>query len=357
MFAIQVPAGGPVVLPNPQLQAVQQPQQPGSPAMQEQQQKKMLAANQGQSMAELISIKDTSKALPRVLVESFDVKTSEVKTQPAPSAAVSAALQVSDSMASAFTFNSHLANLQAARAQAQMMAHSAQLAAASSMGAAAQTHDTMAAVNSAAGAGFQLPPAAAYPFNPMVAMQRSLSGVMPMSPMPEFSLGVGGQVTPVGVGVGVGAADLKAKKGQGLGHHHGRSLEGGEEDGQMAMKRPRLIWTKQLHERFVEAVNKMGVDQAVPKAIMQSMNVKGITRENVASHLQKYRAQLKKNKTAAAAAAAANGGNSAAATAAAASGKDAAPSTNTKGGTAEGNSGKKSGGGGDDEEKKKTEAK
>merc|ERR1712094_66288 len=65
---------------------------------------------------------------------------------------------------------------------------------------------------------------------------------------------------------------------------------------QMAMKRPRLIWTRQLHERFVEAVNKMGVDQAVPKAIMQSMNVKGITRENVASHLQKYRAQLKKNK-------------------------------------------------------------
>ena len=59
----------------------------------------------------------------------------------------------------------------------------------------------------------------------------------------------------------------------------------------MAMKRPRLIWTRQLHERFVEAVNKMGVDQAVPKAIMQSMNVKGITRENVASHLQKCRAQ------------------------------------------------------------------
>jgi len=70
----------------------------------------------------------------------------------------------------------------------------------------------------------------------------------------------------------------------------------------MAMKRPRLIWTRQLHERFVEAVNKMGVDQAVPKAIMQSMNVKGITRENVASHLQKYRAQLKKTAAAQAAA-------------------------------------------------------
>jgi len=67
-----------------------------------------------------------------------------------------------------------------------------------------------------------------------------------------------------------------------------------DEENHMAMKRPRLIWTHQLHERFIQAVNKMGVDQAVPKAIMQLMNVKGITRENVASHLQKYRAQLKK---------------------------------------------------------------
>ena len=75
---------------------------------------------------------------------------------------------------------------------------------------------------------------------------------------------------------------------------------------QMAMKRPRLIWTKQLHERFVEAVNQMGVHQAVPKAIMQSMNVKGITRENVASHLQKYRAQLKKSAAVAAATVAEN---------------------------------------------------
>jgi len=91
---------------------------------------------------------------------------------------------------------------------------------------------------------------------------------------------------------------------QSLGTVHGRYKEEEEDAQQMAMKRPRLIWTKQLHERFVEAVNKMGVDQAVPKAIMQSMNVKGITRENVASHLQKYRAQLKKNKLSTAATAA-----------------------------------------------------
>lgn len=37
-----------------------------------------------------------------------------------------------------------------------------------------------------------------------------------------------------------------------------------------------------------------GVDSAVPKAILDLMQVDGLTRENVASHLQKHRIQLKK---------------------------------------------------------------
>lgn len=37
-----------------------------------------------------------------------------------------------------------------------------------------------------------------------------------------------------------------------------------------------------------------GVKNAVPKTILQLMNVDGMTRENVASHLQKYRLYLKK---------------------------------------------------------------
>ncbi|KAK8950118.1 Two-component response regulator ARR12 [Platanthera guangdongensis] len=53
-------------------------------------------------------------------------------------------------------------------------------------------------------------------------------------------------------------------------------------------KRQRLVWTPKLHERFVEVVARLG-EKAVPKAIMQVMNVEGLTRENVASHLQKYR--------------------------------------------------------------------
>ncbi|KAI3678280.1 hypothetical protein L6452_37567 [Arctium lappa] len=59
-------------------------------------------------------------------------------------------------------------------------------------------------------------------------------------------------------------------------------------------KRPRLVWTPQLHKRFVDVVAHLGVKNAVPKTIMQLMNVEGLTRENVASHLQKYRLYLKR---------------------------------------------------------------
>ncbi|XP_047326714.1 transcription factor PCL1-like [Impatiens glandulifera] len=61
-----------------------------------------------------------------------------------------------------------------------------------------------------------------------------------------------------------------------------------------ATKRPRLVWTPQLHKRFVDVVAHLGIKNAVPKTIMQLMNVEGLTRENVASHLQKYRLYLKR---------------------------------------------------------------
>lgn len=61
-----------------------------------------------------------------------------------------------------------------------------------------------------------------------------------------------------------------------------------------ALKRPRLVWTPQLHKRFVDVVTHLGIKNAVPKTIMQLMNVEGLTRENVASHLQKYRHYLKR---------------------------------------------------------------
>ncbi|KAL5546727.1 hypothetical protein UlMin_006414 [Ulmus minor] len=68
---------------------------------------------------------------------------------------------------------------------------------------------------------------------------------------------------------------------------------GGEEPAR-TLKRPRLVWTPQLHKRFVDAVAHLGIKNAVPKTIMQLMSVDGLTRENVASHLQKYRLYLKR---------------------------------------------------------------
>ncbi|CAM8914460.1 unnamed protein product [Rhodiola kirilowii] len=69
---------------------------------------------------------------------------------------------------------------------------------------------------------------------------------------------------------------------------------GRENDDQTSHKRPRVVWTPDLHRKFVSAVNQLGMDKAVPKKILDMMDVEGLTRENVASHLQKYRMYLKR---------------------------------------------------------------
>lgn len=47
-------------------------------------------------------------------------------------------------------------------------------------------------------------------------------------------------------------------------------------------------WTPELHRKFVQAVEQLGVDKAVPSRILEIMDVKSLTRHNVASHLQVF---------------------------------------------------------------------
>ncbi|KAF8380669.1 hypothetical protein HHK36_028159 [Tetracentron sinense] len=54
-------------------------------------------------------------------------------------------------------------------------------------------------------------------------------------------------------------------------------------------KKRKLDWSLELHKRFVQAVEQLGVHQAIPSRILELMKEEGLTRHNVASHLQKYR--------------------------------------------------------------------
>ncbi|KAL6647334.1 hypothetical protein ACP70R_014771 [Stipagrostis hirtigluma subsp. patula] len=68
----------------------------------------------------------------------------------------------------------------------------------------------------------------------------------------------------------------------------------GQLHGEGAGARPRLRWTRQLHERFLLAVSELGgADKATPKSVLRAMAVPGLTLFHLKSHLQvqhrKYR--------------------------------------------------------------------
>lgn len=69
-------------------------------------------------------------------------------------------------------------------------------------------------------------------------------------------------------------------------------LEGGRQ-----MHKQRFVWTTELHRCFESAVTTLGIDHAKPQAISQLMNCEGDgapTRQNIKSHLQKYRLLMQK---------------------------------------------------------------
>ncbi|BBN16842.1 protein MpGARP8 [Marchantia polymorpha subsp. ruderalis] len=54
-------------------------------------------------------------------------------------------------------------------------------------------------------------------------------------------------------------------------------------------RKMKVDWTPELHRRFVQAVEQLGVEKAIPSRILELMGVQCLTRHNIASHLQKYR--------------------------------------------------------------------
>nr|GMC91479.1 myb family transcription factor EFM-like [Ipomoea batatas] len=60
-------------------------------------------------------------------------------------------------------------------------------------------------------------------------------------------------------------------------------------------RKPRRCWSPELHQRFVDALDKLGGAQAAtPKQIREIMNVDGLTNDEVKSHLQKYRLHVRR---------------------------------------------------------------
>ncbi|PIA40636.1 hypothetical protein AQUCO_02400004v1 [Aquilegia coerulea] len=61
-------------------------------------------------------------------------------------------------------------------------------------------------------------------------------------------------------------------------------------------KKTRVIWTSQLHEKFLLALRILSKARVVPKRIQALMKIRELSRANIASHLQKYRLYLNKYK-------------------------------------------------------------
>ncbi|XP_019185192.1 PREDICTED: myb family transcription factor EFM-like [Ipomoea nil] len=80
--------------------------------------------------------------------------------------------------------------------------------------------------------------------------------------------------------------DLRLKSGGG---------GGGSRNSQPQSKKQRRCWSPELHQRFIDALDKLGGAQAAtPKQIIDIMRVDGLTNDEVKSHLQKYRLHVRR---------------------------------------------------------------
>ncbi|GAB4825981.1 hypothetical protein Ancab_008850 [Ancistrocladus abbreviatus] len=71
-------------------------------------------------------------------------------------------------------------------------------------------------------------------------------------------------------------------------------VEIADAEGDNTSTRTKFCWTPQLHNLFMEAIHIVGFDRATPLKILKYMKVPGLTREQIASHLQKFRIYLRR---------------------------------------------------------------
>ncbi|GAU12892.1 hypothetical protein TSUD_73790 [Trifolium subterraneum] len=64
------------------------------------------------------------------------------------------------------------------------------------------------------------------------------------------------------------------------------NLEEDKDKTESPPKKARVIWSQELHKKFINALMELNIDKAVPRKILEKMNVPELTREQVASHLQ-----------------------------------------------------------------------
>ncbi|XP_026666359.2 uncharacterized protein LOC113463775 [Phoenix dactylifera] len=70
-------------------------------------------------------------------------------------------------------------------------------------------------------------------------------------------------------------------------------ITGQEDQKSKKLSKGQVVWDEFLEKKFRDAMEALGID-AVPSKIVKHMNVEGITRAHVTSHLQKYRLKQKK---------------------------------------------------------------
>ncbi|XP_027347206.1 transcription factor HHO5-like [Abrus precatorius] len=69
----------------------------------------------------------------------------------------------------------------------------------------------------------------------------------------------------------------------------------GQSQPQQNPRKQRRCWSPELHRRFVDALQRLGGPQvATPKQIRELMQVRGLTNDEVKSHLQKYRLHFRR---------------------------------------------------------------